>query len=298
MTTVDDLIAKNPFPGLRSFKPWEANQFFGREQQVEALVDQLGRSALIAVAGTSGCGKSSLVLAGVLDELDRRWKAGGALQWQPVIMRPGNQPIENLAARLSAVLASPDTTDDDDSIASLDGQLRLGGLALVQAVRSAKLAPHVRILVVVDQFEEIFRFKKDTDPEEAAAFVKLLLHAASDDQSAIRVILTLRSEALGWCAEFRNLPEAINRGQFLVPRLTRDQRKQAITAPVELRGHKIAPRLVQRILNDVSEDFDDLPVMQHVLMRTWQVWAASCEGTRQIDLDDYAATGTATEALS
>jgi hypothetical protein len=83
-----------------------------------------------------------------------------------------------------------------------------------------------------------------------------------------------------------------------VPKLTRDQRKEAIVKPVELRGCKIAPRLVQRILNDVTSDFDDLPITQHVLTRRWQKWAETSQGTRPIDLEDYEATGGAANALS
>jgi hypothetical protein len=174
--------------------------------------------------------------------------------------------------------------DDENRVAALEGRLRLGGLGLAEIVRLARLEPDVRVLVVVDQFEEIFRFKRMIDPEEAAAFVKLLLIAANEPASRVSVVLTPRSDALGHCADFPNLPEAINRDQYLVPKLTRDQRKDAIVKPVELRGRTIAPRLVQRILNEVTNDFDDLPIMQHLLTRTWRQWAETCQAARPIDL--------------
>jgi WD40 repeat protein len=297
MSAVEDLIKKNPFPGLRSFKPEEADQFFGREQQIDDLVARLAEAPLVAVAGASGCGKSSLVLAGLLNRLATLRLAGGNIEWRPVRLRPGNQPITNLATSLAAVLHS-DAADDDIRVGLLEGQLRLGGLGLAEVAQRARLEPHARLLVVVDQFEEIFRFKEMTDPEEATAFVKLLLNAAAHPDSCVRVVLTLRSNALGSCADFRDLPEAINRGLYLVPRLTWEQRKEAIVKPVELRGFQIAPRLVQRILNDVTDSFDELPVMQHVLAQTWRYWARNSEGTRPIDLDDYEATGTARIALS
>jgi energy-coupling factor transporter ATP-binding protein EcfA2 len=295
--SVEELIAANPFPGLRSFKPSEADRFFGRDAQIEDLVARLGEAPLLAVAGASGCGKSSLVLAGVLHELQQRRAAGEAIEWRPVVLRPGNRPIANLAARLAVALPSG-TADENSRAASLEGRLRLGGRGLIETVRLGQLAPHVRLLVVVDQFEEIFRFKRMTDAEEATAFVKLLLHAVGDCRSQVSVVVTLRSDALGYCADFRDLPEAINRGQYLVPKLTRQQRKDAIVKPVEMRGFRIAPRLVQRILNNVSDDYDDLPVMQHVLTRTWRQWATDCGGSRAIDLVDYEATGAAAEALS
>jgi WD40 repeat protein len=295
--TLDELVNLNPFPGLRSFLPGEANLFFGRRRQIEELVARLKEATLIAVAGASGCGKSSLVLAGLLHELALRRAEGGEIEWRPVVMRPGNHPIANLAGPLAAALGSG-AANDSTRAAALDGRLRLSGIGLTEAVRLAHLDPHVRVLVVVDQFEEIFRFSRMTDPEEAAAFVKLLVHAARDPESPVNAVLTLRSDTLGYCADFRDLPETVSRGQYLVPRLTREQRKEAIVGPVELRGFKIAPRLVQRVLNDVSDDFDDLPVMQHALTRTWRRWAAACQGSRPIDVEDYEAIGTAANALS
>ena len=306
-----ELIAANPFPGLRSFKPGEADRFFGRGQQIDELVARLAEVPLLAVSGASGCGKSSLVLAGLLNELKRRHDDDFETDWRPVVMRPGNRPIANLAAPLAAAMMGLDATrgpaaDVDDDVrlaleqrtASLVGQLRLGGLGLVEAVRQSRLPTGARVLVVVDQFEEVFRFKRMADPDEAAAFVKLLLQAAADPDSPVSVVLTLRSDTLGACADFRDLPEAVSRGGYLVPRLKREQRKEAIVKPVELRGARIAPRLVQRLLNDVSDDFDDLPVMQHALARTWQRWAETGGGARAIDLEDYEATGGAASALS
>ena len=319
------LLADNPFPGLRAFEPAEADRFFGRQQQVQALVARLASTPLLAVSGASGCGKSSLVKAGLLQALQRAHQDDGQPAWLPVVMRPGLRPMANLAQALAAVLprpvvaVDPPPTDDDPAAepdlraASLLGQLRLGGLGLVAVVRLARLPADTRVLLVVDQFEELFRLRRlaglgqGTDPaaelDEASAFVKLLLQAAADPGSQINVVLTLRSDTLGGCADFAGLAEAVSAGSVLVPRLSRNQRKQAITGPVALRGQAIAPRLVQRLLNDVSDDFDDLPVMQHALSRTWQHWAQQpppADGSphRPIDLEDYLAIGGASDALA
>ena len=319
------LLADNPFPGLRAFEPAEADRFFGRQQQVQALVARLASSALLAVSGASGCGKSSLVKAGLLQALRRAHQDDGQTAWLPVVMRPGLRPMANLAQALAAVLprpvvaTDPPPADDDPAAepdlraASLLGQLRLGGLGLVAVVRLAHLPADTRVLLVVDQFEELFRLRRWASlgqsagsalaPDEASAFVKLLLQAAADPGSLVSVVLTLRSDTLGGCADFAGLAEAVGAGSFLVPRLSRNQRKEAITGPVALRGQAIAPRLVQRLLNDVSDDFDDLPVMQHALSRTWQHWAqqpAPPDGSprRPIDLEDYLAIGGASDALA
>jgi hypothetical protein len=148
-------------------------------------------------------------------------------------------------------------------------------------VEQQRLAADENLLLVVDQFEELFRFQSMSGGEEAAAFVNLLLEAARSRTASIYVVLTMRSDFLGDCAQFRDLPEAINDGQYLIPRMSRSQRRQAIVGPVAVgaaaRGQPVAmtPRLVQCLLNDVGDNPDQLPVLQHALMRTWDTWAAA-----------------------
>lgn len=305
MTSVADLIAQNPYPGLRPFDTSDADRFFGRTQQIAELVTRLDEVPFVAVAGTSGCGKSSLVRAGLLNVLARTQSQSqtqtheGRPVWRSAVMRPGNRPIANLAACLQP-LVLPAEPATPACINALYGRLSLGGLSLADEVSRTIDSTVARLLIVVDQFEEIFRYQRMSSADEASAFVKLLLNAAADPAAAISVVVTMRSETLGLCADFRDLPEAINRGLYLVPKLTREQRKDAIVKPAELRGATVAPRLVQRVLNDVTDSFDDLPVMQHVLARTWRRWTEACRGTRAIDLEDYEhpTVGTAAKAIS
>jgi hypothetical protein len=143
-------------------------------------------------------------------------------------------------------------------------------------VRQALIADNENLLVIVDQFEEIFRFSRVTEQreyrDEAAAFVKLLLEAAGQRELPIYVVLTMRSDFLGDCSQFWGLPEAINESQYLIPRLTRDQLKEAITGPISVGLGRITPRLVARLLNDVTDNHDQWPVLQHLLMRMWDEW--------------------------
>src|SRR4029078_3050344 len=103
--------------------------------------------------------------------------------------------------------------------------------------------------------------------DEAAAFVKLLLEAAYNNSVAVYILLTMRSDFLGDCAQFRDLPQAINEGQYLIPRMTRDEQRAAITQPAAQLGGEMTPRLVQRLLNDAGDNPDHLPLLQHALMR-------------------------------
>ena len=128
-------------------------------------------------------------------------------------------------------------------------------------MRRTRIPKNESLLLIVDQFEELFRFKEKSDspkPEdEAAAFAKLLLEAVHEKELPIYIVLTMRSDFLGDCAQFRDLPEAINESQYLIPRMTRDQQRSAIVSPANAYGAQMAPRLVKRPLNDV----DDYPII-------------------------------------
>jgi len=293
----------NPFVGLRPYEEREAYLFFGRDGQSDELTARLARKRFVAVVGVSGSGKSSLVRAGLFASLQGGFMAGAGSSWRIALLRPGNAPLASLAAALHDALsdnvhAEPDVLPS----ALIEATLRRSSLGLIEAVRQARIAPDDNVLVVVDQFEELFRFKRakgDAQAEaDAAAFVKLLIEVLQQDAVPIYVMLTMRSDFLGDCAQFRGLPEAMNDSQYLIPRMNRDERRQAIVGPIGVGGAHISPRLVQRLLNDVGEDPDQLPVLQHALMRTWQRWEQHRQDGSPLDLDDYEAIGTMEHALS
>ena len=299
----------NPFPGLRPFEPEDNHLFFGREEQVKALLSRLARQRFLAVVGTSGCGKSSLVRAGLLPALDGGFMVAAGSAWRVAVMRPGVDPIGHLAAALhgpSAFEPGEDRSSQaiDPELATLmtETTLRRGALGLIEAVKLERMERGENLLIVVDQFEELFRFKQESTrkgaPDEAEAFVKLLLEGSWQTELSIFIVITMRSEYLGECSQFRELPEAINDSQVLVPRLTRDQLRQAIEAPVKVGGASISPALVNRLLNDIGDNQDQLPVLQHALMRTWDHWEARGHSSEPITMEDYQAIGGMERALS
>ena len=295
----------NPFPGLRPFETDEYGLFFGREGQSDALIERLQRSHFLAVVGTSGSGKSSLVRAGLLPALRGGMMAGAGSGWRIAIMRPGSDPIGNLAGALAekdVLLEAGGGLPPAEAEAVIEATLRRGSLGLVDAARQARLQDHEKLLVVVDQFEELFRFRAarslSSPGDDASAFVKLLLEAAQQREVSIYVVPTMRSDFLGDCAQFQGLPEAINDGQYLIPRMTRDERRFAITGPVGVKRCKITEPLVNRLMNDVGDNPDQLPILQHALMRTWNYWAAHRRNGEPIGLEHYEAIGTMTDALS
>ena len=294
---------RNPFPGLRPFSADEADLFFGRDRLTDELLRRLGRQRLLAVIGTSGSGKSSLLRAGLIPSLESGFMSAAGSSWRIVGLRPQSDPIGSLSAAL--VEAGGLKSMALDSAAAqgiLETTLRRSTIGLIDAARLLELGPRENLLVFVDQFEELFRYadlaRERGSADDAVSFVQLLLHAATQSESPIYVAITMRSDFLGDCARFRGLAEAVSDGQYLIPRLSRDELRQAIVGPVGVRGGRIDEALVQRLLNDVGDDPDQLPVLQHALMRAWNHWAKAGDLSRSFGLNDLVITGGLAEALS
>jgi tetratricopeptide (TPR) repeat protein len=301
----------NPFPGLRPFQYGEQHLFFGREGQSEEILRHLGERHFLAVVGTSGSGKSSLIRAGLLPDLHGGFLTDAGSHWRTAVFRPIGDPIGNMARALNTPevlqITPPPGGDLERSNLLLEASLRRSGLGLIEAVRQAKIPQGDNLLVVVDQFEELFRFatasNSPSQADDAAAFVKLLLEATWQTDIPIYIVITMRSDFIGDCARFRDLAENVTAGMYLIPRMTREQRRSAIADPVAVGGGCISLRLVNRLLNEVGDNPDQLPVLQHALMRTWEHWvnrtpAAEGYEADAIDFVDYEAIGGLEHALS
>src|SRR3989440_432491 len=305
LTALSDVeTSANPFPGLRPFEFGESHLYFGRDGQSDQLIRKLAATRFVVVVGTSGSGKSALVRAGLLPDLFSGFMSSAGSHWRIVVMRPSNDALGSLARALCATSVFGSEIEENAQIqtAITEATLRRGSLGLVEAVRQNRQPSNENLLVVVDQFEELFRFARVSASEqyryEAAAFVKLLLEAARQREHSIYVVLTMRSDFLGDCAQFWDLPEAINEGQYLIPRMTRDQRAEAITGPIAVCGGRVTQRLVNRLLNDTGDNPDMLPILQHALMRTWENWVGDHAEGETVDLRHYEAIGTMSDALS
>jgi len=300
-------LLANPFVGLRPFESEEDMLFFGRREQTIELLQQLHRSRFLAVVGSSGCGKSSLIRAGLIPKLKSGFLVNDRDRWAIATMRPGESPLYNLAL---TVQTTRDPTASDESVTSLTNAIVAEGApAIIQRLSPFWLQRDLNLLLLVDQFEEIFRFgsyaltNEQTINEpgllkrrnECSDFVAIMLELAHAASLPVYVVMTMRSDFLGDCDAFFGLPEAMNQSQYLVPRLTRQQRQEAIEKPILLFSERIAPRLLDRVLNDMGEESDQLPITQHALMRTWDEWKKTSSG--EVDLKHYEAAGTIADAL-
>jgi hypothetical protein len=265
------------------------------KRRPDQLLGRLARNHFLAVTGPSGCGKSSLIKAGMIPALSAGFMVEGGSRWRICELRPGDRPL----ARLTRALASADILGADrtglESIAFIEATLRRGPLGLIEIVKGAEALKDANLLVMIDQFEEIFRYRDRIAADEADAFVALLLASARQTDVAIYVVITMRSDYLGDCALFQGLPKAVSDAQYLTPRLTREDLELAIAGPARVFGGRVEPRLLNRLINDFGTDPDQLPLLQHILARLWNIASAK---PPVLTVEDYQAIGGLSAALS
>ena len=299
------LRAGNPFPGLRPFSLEECHLFFGREGQADEILVKLAANRFVTVMGYSGSGKSSLMYCGLVPVLFGGFMTQNGPGWSAIITRPGASPINNLAeAVVTHLVTSQLILEEDREIhkAIINSVLRSGPEGLIEVSKFLQTQKGENVFFLVDQFEELFRYRENQNTEEAHneahLYVNLVLTAVAQKKVPVYVALTMRSDFIGNCAVFPALTERINQSNYLVPQMTREQKKMVIEGPVAVGGGKISQRLVKRLLTDVGNDQDQLPILQHVLMRSWDYWLANREPGEPIDIRHYNAVGRIHEALS
>jgi hypothetical protein len=290
---------------LRPFKIEESHLFFGREGQSDEVLLKLSKSRFVGVIGPSGSGKSSFIYCGVMPILYGGFLTDSSPEWEVIVTRPGAGPIDNLAESLlknNPEYQSADVEEKKIKRTIFSTLLKSSSLGLVEAIEQGRRKKDVNYLVLVDQFEELFRFKDSHDANsvnETLAFVNLLIEAVNYPDAPIYVAITMRSDFIGDCAQFPDLTRKINDSHYLIPQLTRDQKRRAIEGPVAVGGAKISSRLTQQLLNDLGDNPDQLPILQHALMRTWSYWTRYKDYDEEpVDLKHYEAIGTMAEALS
>jgi hypothetical protein len=299
-----ETLSFNPFPGLRPFSMDEYHLFFGRESHIEEILLKLWQKRSIAVLGYSGSGKSSLMYSGVIPMLYSGFMTNTGHHWKVLVTRPGVSPLRNLTDSVINLLVEEGRVEPADipiQRAIIMSVLKNSSTGLVEIVRYVQTHLRENVFLLFDQFEELFRYR-DTesfdDDNEALEYVNLVLNLAHQQTVPAYVAINMRADFVGNCASFPGLTELINDSTYLIPRLSREQKRKVIEGPVAVGGGKIAPRLVKRLLSDIGDNQDQLPMLQHVLMRTWDYWVSNREPNEPIDLRHYNAVGQLSQALS
>ncbi|MFG2465941.1 helix-turn-helix domain-containing protein [Streptomyces canus] len=231
----DDAGALAPYRGLARFETGDSDLFFGREQITADLIDLLRRRRFAAVFGPSGSGKSSLLRAGLIPVL-RRAQEPGPRPAAIRILTPGERP-----ARSHAPLLTPAIPRDGDAAADT--------------------------FVIVDQFEEVFTLCHDAG--ERARFIDLLL-TARQPESRLRVLLAVRGDFYGRCAEHRELADALRDANLLTGAMSRTELRDAVVKPATAAGLTVERALTTRLVEEVADAPGGLPLLSHALLETWR----------------------------
>jgi hypothetical protein len=288
-----------PYPGLAAFDVEDAEYFHGRDQVLTELLDALSRSVAepgpVVVVGPSGSGKTSLLHAGLLAGL-RGGAAGlpGSAGWPQLVLTPGADPLERLAARLhpDGTAGATSLRDDPGSATKL--------LDTVRADRPDADRPDDRLVLVVDQFEELFTLCRNEN--DRAAFVRALAAiAGSPDEGPVRalVVLALRADFYGHATAYPELVAALRHSQVLLRPMSAEELRAAIEAPAAAVGLRLDEGLADVILHELGAtrpsgpEAGALPLLSHSLWATWQRRAGA-----RLTLAGYRASGGITKAVA
>ncbi len=257
-----DTLGPAPYRGLRPFEEADADDFFGRDAETQRAIERLKAGRFLAVVGASGSGKSSLARAGIIPAL-RGGALPGSAGWSVRVMKPGAAPLTSLATQLAAAGGS-------DDVAGPLQRLREGGADALHLLALRMLVDRPdedRLLLVVDQFEEVFT--RCRDEEERRRFVEQLVFAATAADGRLVTVLTLRADFYPRCAAYPELAQLVSARQALIGPMAVDALREAIVEPARAAGAEFEPGLVELLVSEVEGRPGALPLLEHALLELW-----------------------------
>ena len=280
------VLPPDPYPGLRPFEKHEWAVFFGRERMTDAVIERLVRRQFIFVHGDSGCGKSSLIKAGVFARLEQE-NARGGVSWRTCEMQPRVAPLDALATALASLAG----TRDRSHVLDIRRALNFGADAPAHVARLVRRGDLDHVCLLLDQFEELFAFVRRGGRDEASLFVQFLVSLVKSPPPGLYAVATMRSEFLGACAQFPGLAEAVNDVQYLLPRMAPLDLLRAIREPAPAYRGTVCKALAQRLIADAGGTQDQLPLIQHGLLVLYKRKVRPVIGGEtpkwRLELEDY-----------
>jgi hypothetical protein len=272
-----------PYLGLDAFTEDDADRFFGREAVVEQLVGRVKESRFVVIAGPSGTGKSSLVQAGLIHALKQDALPDvHSERWLYITFTPQRDPIEQLALAVSRLAPSPEAGDYVRRHAAEPNALHICAEALLSDRRDR------RLVILVDQFEEVFTQVAEED--KRAAFLNLITHAATTENGRVIVLFVLRSDFLSHCAAYAPLNALINQQFIQIGAMQPAELVSAVARPALQVGLRIEPDLVAQIVSDMRDEPGMLPLLQFALKDLFDARQVPGSATA-LTLDNYFARG-------
>ena len=268
-------IGANPYKGLLSFREADSADFFGRSQEIQDLWEQFRKLQtaairLLPIYGPSGSGKSSLARAGLIPELGRH-PLPGRDKARVAVLVPGTQPLQALATVLARIATNDliPVQKTREFAAELGIVTKAGEYDGLQRIASA--LPEIGtipLIVLVDQFEEVYSLCKDA--QERDAFIANLLYAAAERSAYVSVILTMRSDLLGETQKHPSLNRLFSSQGFLVPMMDEDNLREAIAQPAKQAGYPLEGAIVTLLIEQTEGREGALPLLQFALTRIWE----------------------------
>ncbi|MEH2211716.1 nSTAND1 domain-containing NTPase [Nostoc sp.] len=256
-----------PYKGLSYFDCTEAdaNLFYGRTALIDELLEKVRSGNLLAVLGASGSGKSSVVRAGLLYQLQLGRRLSGSDTWQLKIFRPGINPLQNLA--LAFVESELSDIERASQLAKAEELIAKGAVGLGQLITASQTQ---RVVLVVDQFEEAFTQCQDITKRQQ--FFKCVLGALQRDDNKLCLIITMRADFFGKCLEqeYGGLAKKIQEHLVTVTPMNREELETAILKPAQQVNLAVEPELVSQMIADVEDSPGSLPLLQYTLTELWQ----------------------------
>ncbi|UKO96586.1 nSTAND1 domain-containing NTPase [Nostoc sp. UHCC 0870] len=251
-----------PYRGLQAFSEEDAQYFYGREILTQQIIAELERKSFIAVVGASGSGKSSLVQAGVMAQLRRGKQLRGSPDWWIRSFRPGTNPLEALSRRMVDRGTEREKAYQQQQ---LEGMLYQGVEGLVHWVNQR---PEAMVVLVVDQFEELFTL---TASEDRQRFLEIVLGTLARVSEKFKLIITLRADFIAPCLEVGKLAQLLQQSSILLPpSLTKEEYRRIIIHPAEQVGLTVEPELVEVLLQELNYSPGYLPLLEFVLEQLWE----------------------------
>jgi serine/threonine protein kinase len=258
--------SENPYTGLTAFQEADANRFFGRTREINTVVARLHGAPLLGVVGPSGTGKSSFVRAGVIPALKQSGEP-----WETLVIRPGRHPMAALANIVVPMLASAGTTLSTQVAEHQNALLRLyqepGYLGTV--LRHRARTHGRKILLFVDQFEELFTLIREAD--ERLAFTACLAGMADDALSPLRLMLSIRSDFLDRVAEDQRFMTELSQNLVFLAAPDRVGLRDAIVRPAEMMRYRFeTPTMIEHMLDTLQATPGCLPLLQFAASKLWE----------------------------
>ncbi len=263
---VDPTNIPNPYKGLNAFEEADANQFYGRSDLTETLLNRLSAEGsdddgdhLLVLVGPSGSGKSSVVKAGLLPAL-RRGALPGSASWFYADMVPGAHPMEEMEAALLRVAINPPP--------SLLSQLQDDERGLVRAIKRVLPDDGSQLVLFIDQFEEVFTLTENE--RERQHFLNSLMTTVTEPRNRLRLILTLRADFYDRPLSYHAFGELVRQYTEVVLPLSPQQLERAIVEPAKQVGISLETGLASAIVGDVRNQPGALPLMQYALTQLFE----------------------------